>query len=325
MLYMNLHLLSFDSACEASQVHGIVTGEDEIGCHVQSITNKTLRRRLTTEDSGIPPEDLRRSLVRKNSVVRRRSSIDDSEEISQDDLIRNSLLRKGSRGSSTTGDNGVGVTRRSSVPSRRLTSAQPSSLNIPQHRRAPARRSTISLLRLSSKLSLTASDLEDGMGLVNEDDKETNLEGVQTILKQILGGDFKYVEVSVEENWNVFALGGRIDRHGFVKLVDSLLDDDNSDDEKGTMMKSTKAVVKRSLEKRSSTMNLFDETRRHLSLDSMEDEDEFHIKEALGGDSQFSAKHWSLLYCGGSQPVVDQLKDFKHKFGIGLSVEKFDW
>ena len=104
MLYMNLHLLSFDSACEASKVHGIVTGEDEIGCHVQSIANKTLRRRLTTEDSGIPPEDLRRSLVRKNSVVRRRSSIDDSEEISQDDLIRNSLLRKGSRGSSTTGD-----------------------------------------------------------------------------------------------------------------------------------------------------------------------------------------------------------------------------
>ena len=51
---MNLHFLSFDSACEASQVHGIVTGEDEIGCHVQSITNKTLRRRLTTEDSGIP-------------------------------------------------------------------------------------------------------------------------------------------------------------------------------------------------------------------------------------------------------------------------------
>ena len=139
------------------------------------------------------------------------------------------------------------------------------------------------------------SDLEDGMGLVNEDDKETNLEGVQTILKQILGGDFKYVEVSVEENWNVFALGGRIDRHGFVKLVDSLLNDDNSDDEKGTMMKSTKAVVKRSLEKRSSTMNLFDETRRRLSLDSVEDEDEFHIKEALGGDSQFSAKHWSLL------------------------------
>lgn len=117
MLYMNLHFLSFDSACEASQVHGIVTGEDEIGCHVQSITNKTLRRRLTTEDSGIPPEDFRRSLVRKNSVVRRRSSIDDSEEISQDDLIRNSLLRKGSRGSSTTGDNGV--TRRSPVPSRR--------------------------------------------------------------------------------------------------------------------------------------------------------------------------------------------------------------
>ena len=87
-------------------MHGIVTGEDDAGCHVQSITNKTLRRRLTTAgDSGMSPEDLRRSLVRNNSAVRRRSSIE--EEISQDDLIRNSSLRKGSRGSSTTGDNGV--------------------------------------------------------------------------------------------------------------------------------------------------------------------------------------------------------------------------
>ena len=341
MLHMiSYTCLSFDSACEASQVHGIVTGEDDAGCHVQSITNKTLRRRLTNADSGMSPEDLRRSLVRNNSAVRRRSSIEDSEEISQDDLIRNSLLRRGSRGSSTTGDNGVNSLlrrgsrgsnttsdneiRRSPVPSRRTTSAELSSLNIPQHRRrASTRRSTISLLRLSSKLSLTASNFED----VNEDedDKETNLEGVQTILRQILADDYKYVEVSIEENWNVFALGGRIDHHGFVKLVNSLLDDDNCDEEKGTMQKSTKAVVRRSLEKRSSTLNLFDESRRRQSLNSEEDEDEFHIKEALCGDSRFSAKHWSLLYCGGSQPVVDQLMSYKRKYGIDLSVEKFDW
>ena len=38
-----------------------------------------------------------------------------------------------------------------------------------------------------------------------------------------------------------------------------------------------------------------------------------------------SQRSTGLCYCGGSSPVVDQLKDFKHKFGIGLSVEKFDW
>jgi len=32
-----------------------------------------------------------------------------------------------------------------------------------------------------------------------------------------------------------------------------------------------------------------------------------------------------MLYCGGSGAIVKQLKDYKEKFGIGLSVEKFDW
>ena len=32
-----------------------------------------------------------------------------------------------------------------------------------------------------------------------------------------------------------------------------------------------------------------------------------------------------LLYCGGSKPVLDDLKKYQHKFGIKLAVEKFDW
>ena len=36
-------------------------------------------------------------------------------------------------------------------------------------------------------------------------------------------------------------------------------------------------------------------------------------------------KHWELLYCGGSNGVLGHLKDFSHKYSIGLSVEKFDW
>lgn len=34
---------------------------------------------------------------------------------------------------------------------------------------------------------------------------------------------------------------------------------------------------------------------------------------------------WGMLYCGGSQPVVDSLQEIKDKYGIGLEVEKFDW
>jgi len=34
---------------------------------------------------------------------------------------------------------------------------------------------------------------------------------------------------------------------------------------------------------------------------------------------------WQMLYCGGSQPVVDALEKIKKKFEISLKVEKFDW
>jgi len=42
-------------------------------------------------------------------------------------------------------------------------------------------------------------------------------------------------------------------------------------------------------------------------------------------DRKFAANTWSMLYCGGSQPVLEQLKAFRKKSGINLSVEKFDW
>ena len=72
----------------------------------------------------------------------------------------------------------------------------------------------------------------------------------------------------------------------------------------------------------STARNLFESSKKNVALK----EDEFGIKEHLhGGDGKFAAKNWSMLYCGGSQPVLSQLKDFRHKYGIDLSVEKFDW
>ena len=53
--------------------------------------------------------------------------------------------------------------------------------------------------------------------------------------------------------------------------------------------------------------------------------DGFGIKKHLQGDGKFSAKNLIILYCGGSQSVLHQLKAFKRKSGIGLLVEKFDW
>jgi len=36
-------------------------------------------------------------------------------------------------------------------------------------------------------------------------------------------------------------------------------------------------------------------------------------------------KHWQMLYCGGSTPVVKSLKEIQLKYDIDLKVEKFDW
>ena len=36
-------------------------------------------------------------------------------------------------------------------------------------------------------------------------------------------------------------------------------------------------------------------------------------------------KNWKLLYCGGSQPVVDSLKAISTKTGMKFHAEKFDW
>ena len=34
---------------------------------------------------------------------------------------------------------------------------------------------------------------------------------------------------------------------------------------------------------------------------------------------------WQMLYCGGSQPVVDALEGIERTYGLRLRVEKFDW
>ena len=36
-------------------------------------------------------------------------------------------------------------------------------------------------------------------------------------------------------------------------------------------------------------------------------------------------KAWQIMYCGGAQPVVDELSRISQPYGISLEVEKFDW
>ena len=158
------------------------------------------------------------------------------------------------------------------------------------------------------------------------DDDESDLEyadlgGAQTILKQILGGDYMFVEDVVTENFDRFAVkNNKLDSEGFVQLLHSLFDGAIAMDE-------SVQAVKQSLEKLTSTKNAFDTGGRLKKRATLLIGGEACIRQVLQGkgDNKYSTKYWSILYCGGSTPVVNQLKEYEKEFGIGLSIEKFDW
>jgi len=186
------HAQLFQYAAEASQVYDMFTGEQNTGCNIQSITNSTLRRRLTTTEA---PEDLRRSLLRKSSNL----------DVSPENLNK-TLLRKDSRDTSVVSNEGSG-------PSRRITTCGPPPPVSKKKPRRGSRRLTSSgtsftLRRTSSKLSLASMESGDGVSDHVVIDTTANLEGVETIMKQILGDDYQYVEKAIPGYFDVYAVGG---------------------------------------------------------------------------------------------------------------------
>ena len=51
----------------------------------------------------------------------------------------------------------------------------------------------------------------------------------------------------------------------------------------------------------------------------------YRIETILQGDGKYSSQKWKMLYCGGSNAVLTQLKNYKRKHSISLYSEKFDW
>lgn len=142
---------------------------------------------------------------------------------------------------------------------------------------------------------------------------EINYQGVLSTMRHLLANDCNvdsitkiFEQVDVDGNC-------RLNRLEFEDFVHLMLEG-NSNEEIQT--------VKRGLAKMSTVRDMFESNKQMKSASK----DEFGIKQHLhSGDGKFSAKNWSMLYCGGSAPVLSQLKDYKNKFGINLSVEKFDW
>jgi hypothetical protein len=149
-----------------------------------------------------------------------------------------------------------------------------------------------------------------------------NYQGVLSTMRHLLGDDCDVVTDQITRNFEKVDSDDdcRLNRDEFEDFLGLMLRGSDTNEEL--------ASVKRGLKRMSTCRDMF-ESGRAVS-NSSEDEqskDEFGIKKYLYGDEdgKFAAKNWNMLYCGGSQPVLDQLKAFKRKFGVGLSVEKFDW
>ena len=138
-------------------------------------------------------------------------------------------------------------------------------------------------------------------------------------MRHLLGDDCELVTKQITMNFEMVDTDGdcEIDRAGFEAFLNLMMLEGSDAEEKASI-----ATVKRGLQRMSTCRNMFESSN---NLQSGQHKDEFGIKKHLQGDGKFSAKNWNILYCGGSQPVLDQLRDFKRKFGVGLSVEKLDW
>ena len=143
-----------------------------------------------------------------------------------------------------------------------------------------------------------------------------NYQGVLSTMKHLLSDDCELVVDKITKNFEQIDADGdcRIDRTDFEHFFDLMIAC-STDSTQGV------ADIKRGLKRMSTTRDMFQSSK----IVESESKDEFGIKKHLHGDGKFSAQNWNMLYCGGSQPVLDQLKAFKRKFGVELAVEKFDW
>ena len=150
----------------------------------------------------------------------------------------------------------------------------------------PNRSSRISSTNLRKAVRTTNINLRKGVSfradIGGSDDDESDLEyadlgGAQTILKQILGCDYMFVEDVVTENFERFAMkNDKLDSEGFVQLLHSLFDGAITMDE-------SVQAVKQSLELLSSTKNAFDTGGRLKHRATLLNGGEARIRQVLQG------------------------------------------
>ena len=158
---------------------------------------------------------------------------------------------------------------------------------------------------------------------VNEDDDLPPLEdaatfkGVLLMMKHLLGTDCDLMLEKILRNLDAADSYGSsvLTRDMFGDFMTLMREDNNSSSRSNKMQ-----------DKKTDDSDVLNVTR--VSIDSVKDivsKGMFGVKKYLNGDGKFNKKNWKMLYCGGSEAVLSQLKTYKHKYLIGLSVEKFDW
>jgi len=144
-----------------------------------------------------------------------------------------------------------------------------------------------------------------------------NYQGMLSTMRHLLGEDAGLVEKKILHNFEQVVDEGQclLNRIQFDEFFDLMLL--GTKDEAKSI-----ANLRLGLEKVKMSRDIFNSSNMTKSDESG---DEFHIKKYLHGTGKFSADKWSVLYCGGSEPIQRQLKAYRKKYGVPLSVEKFDW
>ena len=171
------------------------------------------------------------------------------------------------------------------------------------------------------------------MEVTNSNTKDLELEplgdsvdyrGVLALMQQLLNDSCRPIQGKITktfERFNSAVAPHLLNRDKFEAFINTMLDQGQDDDVDDASV-SVRENAGRDVTFQSKPFSLEVLARGHNRWLT---EDEFKIKHQLQGSGEFAAKNWSLLYCGGSEVVLEKLEKYGRQFGIALSVEKFDW
>ena len=147
-----------------------------------------------------------------------------------------------------------------------------------------------------------------------------DFQGVLALMFQLLKDDCSFIEDKITKAFSHSTCSEKdnlLNQDDFELFMNHLIDQLQHDDD-------VKAIEKHKCEIRfqpkKDSMGMI--SSKFARNDPTED---LMAKAHLNGDGKFAAKNWSMLYCGGINAVVKELKAFEGQLGVGLAIEKFDW